>query len=102
MGTYDIDPGHWNFFAVTVTPDNALYFYQGRRDGYLYWFIERCDGTVNNGQPWYISQPAKGFNKANLDAEIDDMAVWNRGLTHDEIRKIYEAGRNGYSIDDLR
>ena len=102
MGTYDIDPGHWNFYAVTVTPDNALYFFQGRRDGYLYWFVEKCDGTINNGQPWYISQPAKGTNKANLDAEIDDMAVWDRGLTTDEIRKIFEAGRNGYSIDDMR
>ena len=102
MGTYDIDPNHWNFYAITVTPDNALYFFQGRRDGYLYWFVEKCEGTINNGNPWYISQPAKGFNQANLDAEIDDMAVWNRGLTTDEIRKIFEAGRNGFSIDNLK
>ncbi len=102
MGTYDIDPGHWNFYAVTVTPDNALYFFQGRRDGYLYWFVEKCEGSVNNGDPWYISQPAKGFNAANLDAEIDDMAVWNRNLTTDEIRKIFEAGRNGYSLEDIK
>lgn len=102
MGTYDIEPNRWQFYAVTVTPDNALYFFQGRRDGYLYWFVEKCEGTLNNGNPWYVSQPAKGTNAANLDAEIDDMAVWNRNLTPGEIRKIFEAGRNGLSIDELR
>ena len=102
MGTYDIEPDRWTFYAVTVTADNAIYFFQGRNDGFLYWFVEKCTGSLNNGSPWYISQPAKGANKANLVAEMDDLAVWNRGLTTDEVRKIYEAGRLGRSIDDLR
>ena len=102
MGTYDIEPNRWNFYAVTVTADNALYFFQGRRDGFLHWFVEKCEGTISNGNPWYISQPLKGSNAANLDAEMDDLAVWNRGLTTDEIRKIYEEGIRGLSIDDLR
>ena len=101
MGTYDIEPNRWQFYAISVTPDNALYFFQGRRDGYLYWFVEKCEGTLNNGNPWYISQPAKGFNKANLDAEMDDLAVWNRGLTTNEIRKIYEEGRRGFSLEHI-
>ena len=102
MGTYDIEPGRWTFYAVTVTADDALYFFQGRNDGYLHWFVEKCEGSLNNGTPWYISQPAKGANQANLVAEMDDLAVWSRGLTTDEVRKIYEAGRLGRSIDDLR
>lgn len=102
MGTYDIEPNRWQFYAVTVTADNALYFFQGRRDGYLHWFVEKCEGTINSGKPWYVSQPAGGGNAANLDAEMDDLAVWNRGLTTDEIRKIYEAGRNGLSIDEIK
>lgn len=101
MGTYDIEPNRWNFYAVTVTPDNALYFFQGRRDGYLHWFVEKCSGSLNSGNPWYISQPEKGSNKANLSAELDDMAVWNRNLTVDEIRKIFEAGRNGFALEDI-
>lgn len=102
MGTYDIEPDRWNFYAVTVTPDNALYFFQGRRDGYLHWFVEKCSGSLNSGNPWYISQPEKGSNKANLEAAIDDMAVWDRNLTIDEIRKIFEAGRNGLSLGDIK
>lgn len=102
MGTYDIEPGRWTFYAISVTADNALYFFQGRNDGYLYWFVEECANSLNNGNPWYISQPAKGTNKANLTADMDDLAVWNRGLTTDEIRKVFEAGRRGMSLNELR
>ena len=79
-----------------------MYFFQGRRDGYLHWFVEKCSGSLNSGNPWYISQPEKGSNKANLEAAIDDMAVWDRNLTIDEIRKIFEAGRNGLSLGDIK
>ena len=102
LGTYDAEPGRWTFYALTVTPDNALYFCQGRNDGYFYWFVERCTGTLNNGRPLYISQPAGGGNSANLEGCMDDLAVWERALTVDELRRIFEAGRRGLSLMDCK
>ena len=101
MGTSDIEPGQWTFYAVSVTPDGALYFFQGRNDGFLYHFVEKCTGTILNGVPWYISQPAAGGNSANLTADMDDLAVWNRPLSVAELRSICEAGRRGRSLEDL-
>ena len=102
LGTYDTEPDRWTFYAVTVTPDDALYFYQGRNDGYLYHFVEKCPGTLNNGKPLYVSQPAGGGNAANLEGCMDDLAVWNRSLTTSEIRAVFEAGRKGRSLMDLK
>ena len=102
MGTFDTEPGRWTFYAVTVTPDDALRFYQGRNDGYLYFFVEKCPGTLNNGKPLYVSQPAGGGNSANLEGCMDDLAVWNRCLTANEIKAIFEAGRRGRSLMDLK
>ena len=102
LGTFDTEPNRWTFYALTVTPDDAVCFYQGRNDGFLYHFVEKCPGTLNNGRPLYVSQPAGGGNAANLEGCMDDLAVWDRCLDAKEIRAIFEAGRRGRSLMDLK
>ena len=103
MGTFDIDYGEWCFYAVTRGPDGALRIYQGGRDGRLYWIAE--DATAINlktGLPFWIGQDGTGKCKVWIKGDVDDFALWTRSLSHEDVRRIYNAGRRGESLADLK
>ncbi len=98
----------WAFYAVTRTDDGVVKVYQGRRDGALCWVSE--DGaamtTSATGYPFYLGSDGTGaYGNSNAAkryvGELDDFAMWTRGLSHDEIRRIYENGRRGLEFGEL-
>ena len=103
MGTFDIDYGEWCFYAVTRGPDCVLRIYQGGRDGRLYWIAE--DATAINlktGLPFWIGQDGTGKCKVWMKGDMDDFALWTRSLSHEDVRRIHNAGRRGESLADLK
>ncbi|MBO4287142.1 MAG: alkaline phosphatase family protein [Kiritimatiellae bacterium] len=102
MGTFDIDYGEWCFYAVTRRADGVLRVYQGGRDGRLYWIAEDArEIKFKTGLPFWIGQDGTGACKVSLTGDIDDFALWTRAASHADIRRIYEAGRRGQSLEDL-
>ena len=102
IGTFDIDYGEWCFYAVTRSSDGVLTVYQGGRDGRLYWIAEDASAiSFKTGLPFWIGQDGTGKCKVSMKGDVDDFALWTRPLSHNDIRRIYDAGRRGDSLADL-
>lgn len=97
---YDIVTGAWTFYAVTRSSDGVVRFYQGGQDGNLYWMSENADLSLAAAAPFCVG--AAGDDDASRFAgDIDDFALWTRTLSHDDVRRIYEAGLKGAPLADL-
>ncbi len=63
----------------------------------------RADGVgdLTSTLPLNLGQDGTGTYSHNLDADIDDLAIWKRALAPDEIGLIYAQG-NGTNVGSLR
>ena len=102
MGTFDVDADQWTFYAVSITPEGVVCFCQGKADGHFYWMVDAVkDAVINSGMNWNIGQDGTTRYHVNIQADVDDFALWNRGLSIDELRKIFEAGKKGQPLSML-
>ena len=102
MGTFDVEPGQWTFYAVVRNSEGVLTLYQGRADGRLNWICAPApDILVKSGLPFYVGQDGTGAYRHSLNGDVDDFALWTRALSHEDVRRIYEAGRQGLSLGEL-
>lgn len=102
MGTYDVDYGKWTFYAVTRSKDGVLTVYQGAPDGRLYWIADEAKALeLASGLPFFVGQDGTGNYQRRFAGDIDDFALWTRHLPLEDIRRIYEAGREGRSLGSL-
>ena len=102
LGPYGIERGEWVFYAATLDRLGVLRFYQGGRDGNLYMMSENAAGAaVSSGLPFRIGQDGTGKYRFGFSGRIDDLALWTRTLPHEDVRRIYEAGRKGVPLSEL-
>lgn len=101
IGPFDQENGKWTFYAITRNDDGVFTMYQGRSDGTLDWASATLDGFVLKNYPFYIGQDGTGAYGSKFVGGVDDVALWTRGLSHDEIRRIFESGRAGANLGDL-
>ena len=84
--------------AVGDFPDGAdgiLRFYQGRGDGNLYCISDDAStAIVTTGLPFSIGQDGTGAYKPPFVGDVDDVAIWTRSLSHEEVRRIWEGARS--------
>ena len=97
------DASKWTFYAVTRTDDGSLVFYQGRSDGRLHWIAaDAAELTLSKtGLPFCLGSDGTGEYTHKYAGELDEFALWTRGLAHEEVRRIYEAGRCGQELRTL-
>jgi hypothetical protein len=50
---------------------------------------------------WNIGQDGSTNYRYNLQGDIDDFALWNRGMSIEELREIYNAGRQNRDLGSL-
>ena len=99
---YEIDYGRWEFYAVTRSADGVLTVYQGSACGRFYWIADEAKALkLTTGMSFCIGQDGTGRYGSTFAGGVDDFALWTRALTRDEVRRIYEAGRQGTSLGDL-
>jgi hypothetical protein len=99
---YDVEFGKWTFYAATRASDGVLRFYQGGQDGHLYWMSENVpEIALSTGMPFHIGTDGTGAYKSKFSGDVDDFALWTRALSHDDVRRVYEAGRMGIPLGDL-
>jgi len=102
LGPFDVERGKWTFYAVTRDRHGSVRFYQGGQDGWLYWLSENAkEIDAATGSPFCIGQDATGVYSCGFDGFVDDFALWTRTLSHDDVRRIYEAGRKGVPLGDM-
>lgn len=102
LGPFDVERGKWTFYAVTRDRHGSVRFYQGGQDGWLYWLSENAkEIDAATGSPFCIGQDVTGVYSCGFDGFVDDFALWTRTLSHDDVRRIYEAGRKGVPLGDM-
>ena len=101
LGTFDVEPGKWTFYAATRDADGVLTVYQGASDGRLHWICERAEGLVLDALPFHVGQDGTGGYRHSLVGEVDECALWTRALDGDEVRLVFEAGRTGVPLGTL-
>ena len=88
---FEVNDGEWHYFVGTKDDLNGRVLYI---DGVN---VATGDpGTpmdVNDGLPFMVGENPGATNRGWL-GDIDDVAVWNRPLSGDEVQEIYDAGVN--------
>ena len=96
----DIDDGLWHHIVATAGPSGSLIYI----DGNLAPNSNTAPSvlTNSNNELWIGNNPeAEG---REWDGDIDDLALWHRELTADEVTAIYQAGidaQNPQSLGEL-
>ena len=102
LGPFDVERGKWTFYAVSRDCHGSVRFYQGSQDGWLYWLSENAKEIVaTTSSPFNIGQDATGVYPSEFDGFVDDFALWTRMLSHEDVRRIFEAGRKGIPLGDM-
>jgi len=102
LGAWHPTPNAWTFSAVTRDAEGVLTFYFGDADGRFCWVA--ADGTNMvpvSGLPLCIGQDGTGGYRYGLEGDVDEFALWTRGLSSEDVRRIFEAGRQGLGLGDL-
>lgn len=91
----DIALGQWVFMAGTYDRDGNGFLYVGS-ENVLYKLAQPISnlGDINTALPWNIGQDGTHAYAQGLTAAIDELSIWRRELTHEEIRAQYDAGVN--------
>ena len=95
------DTGWW-FLATVVHPGELAILYAGNSDE-MNWIAYRFPDNMSleGVVPLNIGQDGTGKYEYNLNGAIDDLAIWNRSLSHEEILMLYSGGA-GTEIESLR
>ena len=102
VGTFDIEFGKWTYYALVGTSEGHLWLCQGRSDGMFHWICAKADNALlGSGLPLHIGQDGRGGWKWNFGDSLDDIAIWKRSLTIQEIKQIYLAGRDKKELKDM-
>ena len=94
LGQYNPEHGQWTFYAMTRGADGVVRFYQGRQDGNLHCVADDLsDIALTTGLPFFLGQDGTGKYRHPFVGDIDEFSLWTRTLSHEEVRRIFEAGR---------
>lgn len=99
-----INDGLWHHVAVSFKRDgNALTFVDGVLTTTT--AIGPAAETLDSGLPTNIGQDGTGTytdrGGVEIDALMDDVAIWRRAVTTFEIQRIYQYGTNGVKVSDI-
>jgi hypothetical protein len=88
------DTGWW-FLAAVFDPSGLAVLYCGDAAGTMRWAALDAGpvGPLVSPLPINIGQDGTGSYPSNLDADLDDLAIWRRALSPQEIEALYQEGR---------
>jgi hypothetical protein len=61
-----------------------------------------CTVNINKSWGFLIGTESKNSNTRYFPGWIDELAVWNQSLNDDDIRTLYQMGKNGIPIKDSK
>ncbi|MDR2706722.1 MAG: alkaline phosphatase family protein [Planctomycetaceae bacterium] len=96
----------WWFCAATVDRKGNVTLFAGSPDGRLFFCNEslidenlgksfgRLHGSIDTPLSWNIGQDGTGKGKPQLNADIDELRIWNRTLNLKEIERLFKMFKN--------
>ena len=104
LGPYDYTwENQWVYLCVTVDDNGTVLFYYGTPDGTFYNIAGPVGEKLlwNTGADIRLGSDAAGCVASNFHGDVDDIAIWNRGLTREEAESIYRNGLAGKSLLEI-
>ena len=91
----DYSDTQWWFLAVTYDPMGLAMMMTGDAAGVMRWMAleTAAVGTLTSIYPLHLGQDGTGTYAHNLAADIDDLAIWRRALSMDELHALYASGQ---------
>ena len=97
---FNMASGEWWFCAMTVDRKGNAVVYVGSPNGKLFFGSEsligenlgktgQMNGSINSPLPWNIGQDGTGEYGPQLNADMDELRIWNRTLTLEEVRTLF-------------
>jgi hypothetical protein len=85
--------GNWHYLTGVVSTTDVKFYI----DGVLKQTTTRTAGSVLNDRPVMMGSHLTTYS----EMELDEPAIWNRALTEDEVKKLYEEGNpTPYPLQD--
>ena len=99
-----LNDGNWHHVAVSWTrAGNALTYHDGVLSSTT--FIGPAADSLDASLPTNIGQDGTGAytdgGNVEIDALMDDVAIWRRPLTGFELQRIYQFGTNGVGVSAI-
>ncbi len=103
-GGSGINDGAWHHVAVSFDRDgSATTFVDGVLSSTT--AIAPATDSIDSGLPTNIGQDGTGAytdgGGVEIDALMDDVAIWRRAVTAFEIQRIYQFGTNGVKVSEI-
>ncbi|MDR3109271.1 MAG: LamG domain-containing protein, partial [Planctomycetaceae bacterium] len=97
---FNVAPNEWWFCAMTVNRSGNAAVYVGSPDGKLFFGSESLIGEdlgkpgptledITSTLPLNIGQDGTGTYKNQLNADIDELRIWDRALTREEVKVLF-------------
>ncbi|MDR1483913.1 MAG: alkaline phosphatase family protein [Planctomycetaceae bacterium] len=92
----------WQFCAATVDRKNNATLFSGTSDGRLFFCSESLvdenlgksfgglRGSIDTPLSWNVGQDGTGKSKTQLNADIDELRIWNRALNLKEVESLFK------------
>jgi hypothetical protein len=90
----DVRPNQWWLVAATVRRDGPVMLYAGGPDGTLQFISNDATHLADDTGPLPLNLGQDGTGKYpfGLTADVEQLAVWDRALSLDEVRQLYNKG----------
>jgi len=94
----------WWFVTASVDRDGDAVLFVGDPGGLLFIISDRADdlGDLDSPLPWNIGQDGTGSYPYNLGADLDELRIWRRAISLDEVRRLYQRGAGLCGVRLLR
>ena len=97
---FNIASGEWWFCAMTVDRQGNAVVYAGSPDGKFFFGSEsligenlgktgQMNGSIDSPLPWNIGQDGTEKYGPQLNADMDELRIWNRALTLEEVQTLF-------------
>jgi len=91
----DYNDTNWWFLAATFDPAGVAILFCGDSTGKLRWMALDAHGVggLTSPLPLQIGQDGTGSYPHNLNGDVDDLGIWRRALSLQEVYALYHQGR---------
>ena len=95
-GTTAIDAGEWYFAAMTYDSTDIMIYVNGELDGSI-----GAPGEIQfQGAPfWFGGAPADPGESWFLKGILDEVEIWNRAMTEEEVMEVYQNPPPSSAVD---
>ena len=102
---YDLTLDTWHHYAATFDGTDTINVYYDGEQGTPFTDAAAMDSGLNPASPrvwmFFGFTTVDGSNYDYVDMQADDLALWNRDLTPEEVAMIYDQGTGGASLLEI-